>query len=203
MGKKFFPALQYVNLANSMTSFSLVLGFGSIVLLTRDAVTWSFICYALAILIDRLDGLVARRLGQSTPMGKELDSLADAINFCLYPPLFFWLAAEPPIWTIPFLLAYLLSGVWRLGYFNIAGLQETNGQACFIGVPTTVCAGWFIVVNALLEMVHMSTIMDAAVMCCYFIVSASLMISSMSFAKNGVGIKLLYVLIPAALVILW
>ncbi|KKM06721.1 hypothetical protein LCGC14_1741180, partial [marine sediment metagenome] len=46
----------------------------------------------LACVLDGLDGRLARLLRSSSPMGAELDSLADFLNFGVVPPLilYFW-----------------------------------------------------------------------------------------------------------------
>src|SRR6516164_1125085 len=40
---------------------------------------------ALAAVVDFLDGFLARLLKQSSPLGKELDSLADVVSFGVAP----------------------------------------------------------------------------------------------------------------------
>ena len=42
-------------------------------------------CIFLAALFDFFDGFAARKLGVSSPIGKELDSLADVVSFGLAP----------------------------------------------------------------------------------------------------------------------
>ncbi|MFD2672144.1 CDP-alcohol phosphatidyltransferase family protein [Marinicrinis sediminis] len=200
---KAFPPLQFSNVANGLTSLSLLFGFVSVLLLMEEYVFWAYACYVLVILLDRLDGAVARRLGQTTAMGKQLDSLADALNFTLYPPLLFWLSFQPAMWTVPFMLLYLLSGVWRLGYFNLSGMRETNRDAYFIGVPTTVCASWFVILLAALSAVEASNQTQTLAISLYFLSAAVAMCSALPYAKKGLATKSLYVLLPVALWFLW
>ena len=44
----------------------------------------------LAAIFDFFDGLVARALGVSSPIGKDLDSLADVVSFGLAPATLVW-----------------------------------------------------------------------------------------------------------------
>lgn len=72
---------------NIITALNLLSGCLGIIF----AFEWNLIAAAwmvfLAALFDFLDGLSARLLNAATPMGKELDSLADIISFGLLPGL--------------------------------------------------------------------------------------------------------------------
>lgn len=98
-----------------------------------------FIC--LAALFDFMDGFAARLLNAYSPMGKELDSLADLISFGLAPSiLVFSFSQQLVIFEYPIAvqkyfpyLAFLItifSGL-RLAKFNIDTRQTTS----FIGLP--------------------------------------------------------------------
>jgi len=95
----------------------------------------------LAALADALDGRLARAFGSTSYFGTELDSLCDAISFCLAPSvlLYSWFRLEYVVsfLNIAFLAFYICAGVYRLAKFNIEGsLQETY----FSGLPTTISA---------------------------------------------------------------
>ncbi len=97
---------------------------------------------AAAALIDFLDGFVARLLGASSEMGKQLDSLADVVSFGVAPGLILYqflrlsLAKEPNgmeasmLWLLPALLVPC-AAAYRLARFNI----DTSQQYGFKGVP--------------------------------------------------------------------
>lgn len=201
---RIFPALQYLNVPNGLTTISLITGFGSFILLLEHELAWAFTCYAVTILLDRMDGVAARRLGQASPIGGQLDSLADAVNFCLYPPLYVWLLTGQVYWMLPILLIYVAAGIWRLAYFNIAGIQEGSERGgYFIGVPTTVCASWFVLLYSLLHIAAVDSTIKAIVLSLYFLLAALLMLSSIPYAKNGIATKLLYLLIPGSVILMW
>ena len=48
---------------------------------------WAIVFILLGAIFDFFDGMVARALGVSSPIGKELDSLADVVTFGVAPPL--------------------------------------------------------------------------------------------------------------------
>src|SRR3712207_2181018 len=96
----------------------------------------------LGAVFDFFDGMVARLLHVSSPIGKELDSLADDITFGVAPSsiLFYVLCVidypsflEPYRHILPY-FAYLMAAfsALRLAKFNLDERQTTS----FIGLPT-------------------------------------------------------------------
>lgn len=97
----------------------------------------------LAAVVDFLDGFVARLFKAASEMGKQLDSLADVVSFCVAPSMILYqflrmsMAKEEDgldasiLWLVPaFILA--AAGAWRLAKFNIDESQSYG----FKGVPT-------------------------------------------------------------------
>jgi CDP-diacylglycerol--serine O-phosphatidyltransferase len=106
-----------------------------------------------AILLDALDGRVARAMGTNSEFGRELDSLADVVSFGMAPAFlaYAWgvrtmAAAGAPGtihltqlgWLVGFF--YLGSCAWRLARFNIQGMAP-GGSRFFAGMPTPAAAG--------------------------------------------------------------
>lgn len=96
----------------------------------------------LGAVFDFFDGMTARILGVSSPIGKELDSLADDVTFGVAPAsILFWFLGVidyPEFlegWrnVIP-LFAFIISAfsALRLAKFNLDTRQTTS----FIGLPT-------------------------------------------------------------------
>jgi CDP-diacylglycerol--serine O-phosphatidyltransferase len=88
-----------------------------------------------ACIFDFFDGFAARWLKVSSPIGKELDSLADMVSFGVLPALvmFNLINAVAPQSLLPY--AALLLAVFsalRLAKFNI----DENQKDSFSGVPT-------------------------------------------------------------------
>ena len=80
------------SIPNAFTLSNLFLGFVSVVLLSisLDPSNNNYIniaCYLILIAaaIDSFDGKLARKLNISSDFGREIDSLADMISFCLAP----------------------------------------------------------------------------------------------------------------------
>jgi CDP-diacylglycerol--serine O-phosphatidyltransferase len=108
------------------------------------ATYWAFMgIYEFALLLiiigavfDFFDGMTARLLGVSSPIGKELDSLADCITFGFAPSaiIFSYLSTfETHNFVIPF-LAFIMAAfsALRLAKFNLDERQALG----FIGLPT-------------------------------------------------------------------
>lgn len=96
----------------------------------------AFLCIIAGAVFDFCDGLAARVLKAYSPMGKELDSLADMVTFGVAPAMImFRFQAESNFLVYLPLLIAVFSGL-RLAKFNIDTRQSEN----FIGLATPSCA---------------------------------------------------------------
>jgi CDP-diacylglycerol--serine O-phosphatidyltransferase len=89
----------------------------------------------LAALLDFFDGFFARLLKAYSPMGKELDSLADMVSFGVLPSLILFMLIKESTTNIylPFLALIMAAfSALRLANFNIDQRQSET----FIGLPT-------------------------------------------------------------------
>ena len=141
-------------LPNVITLLNLFFGSVAAVFAVLNRLEWAALFFALGVLCDFLDGLVARKMGVQSELGIQLDSLADMITSGLVPGLvmcqllgmsvhagwnsenFFIEALERESWWgawFPFagLLITLASGL-RLARFNI----DENQVSAFTGLPT-------------------------------------------------------------------
>ena len=103
---------------------------------------WALGMIVLGAVFDFFDGMVARLLHISSPIGKELDSLADVVTFGVAPSAMifqlFGLVHYPEaiVWLRPYLpyTAFVMAAfsALRLAKFNLDTRQTTS----FIGLPT-------------------------------------------------------------------
>jgi len=124
------------HIPNTITSLNLLSGcFATIFALNGDFKT-AFLCIIAGAICDFCDGLAARALKAYSPMGKELDSLADMVTFGVAPAmiLYRFQAESGFLYYLPLLIA-VFSGL-RLAKFNIDTRQSEN----FIGLATPSCA---------------------------------------------------------------
>jgi len=124
-----------LHIPNAITSLNLFCGALGIAFLFKDRIDIAFWLLIAAAVFDFLDGFAARLLNAYSPLGKELDSLADAISFGLLPAFMLYvvyLPAAPRQWMafIPFLVAVF--SALRLAKFNVDS-RQTNS---FLGLPS-------------------------------------------------------------------
>ncbi|WP_068598516.1 CDP-alcohol phosphatidyltransferase family protein [Vaginella massiliensis] len=80
--------MKLFNLPNLLTLLNLCCGvLASILVISGGNIKLILLMIIISLIADFLDGLVARAMRISSPMGKELDSLADVISFGLTPGL--------------------------------------------------------------------------------------------------------------------
>ena len=132
---------------NCITLLNLFCGCAAIVCLLDLQLLWAFWFLLAAGLLDVADGLVARLLGVSSEIGKELDSLADMVSFGVVPGVIYYvfldlqsshvdgLAAKYQVswnwYASPAFLVPMFSAL-RLAKFNIDD-RQTDG---FLGIAT-------------------------------------------------------------------
>ena len=133
---------------NLVTCLGMTAGLMSI----RESITGDFVGAAwfimLSVLLDKLDGSVARLLKASSRFGMQLDSLSDLVTFGVAPGV--WVlsmmtgagGATPLATSVFFQVAtylgcffYVIAAALRLAKFNV--LSEDFGTQYFFGVPTT------------------------------------------------------------------
>lgn len=106
---------------------------------------------AFAAILDLFDGFVARLVKADGPMGKQLDSLADAVSFGVAPALIIVELSQQQgntdAWYtfIPLLLA--IASVYRLAKFNV----DTRQGERFLGLPTPANALFWISIAIIAE----------------------------------------------------
>lgn len=123
---------------NMITLLNLVAGFFSILMSVQEKYEYAVWLVLLALILDSLDGHVARIFGNATEFGRELDSLADAVSFVVAPCMFVYKAFfhNSPMVLLLVIVFFLCSGVFRLARFNV---NPTRG-GCFEGLPTPAAA---------------------------------------------------------------
>ena len=98
---------------NALTCSNLLCGGISVFLATQGAFIWAFVFILAGAVFDFFDGLSARWLKVPSPIGIQLDSLADDITFGLAPSmmLFCWLKPILGWWAVLALLMAAFSAI--------------------------------------------------------------------------------------------
>ncbi len=119
------------------TLANLLLGVLALVFTMEQDFQLAAIMILFAMILDGMDGRLARRLDATSPFGKELDSLADLVSFGVSPAILVYAAkmqALGPKGIIGLILALIFSlcGAIRLARFNVLNISDY-----FVGVPIT------------------------------------------------------------------
>ena len=103
---------------------------------------WAAQFIMLAMLLDGLDGNLARWLRGTSEFGDELDTYVDLTAFGIAPALLIYTVSlqSSPAMRVLMTSAVVLSGVLRLSRFKV--MDPHRGQHGYSGLPITVCAGW-------------------------------------------------------------
>ena len=129
------------HIPNTITSMNLLCGVLGVIFTFQGALDLAFYLMILAAVFDFLDGFSARMLKAYSPMGKELDSLADLISFGLLPALMIHRrlveGGMTGFWIYVPVIICIFSAL-RLAKFNVDDRQSEN----FLGLPTPACAMW-------------------------------------------------------------
>ncbi|NLP35954.1 MAG: hypothetical protein GX359_12345 [Clostridiales bacterium] len=133
-------------------------------------------CYLIyiAVILDLLDGCLARHLNASSDMGKQLDSFADFITFGVAPiALFISNLQSVPWFMMIIIVVYPLAGGYRLARYNLQG-----HCLYFTGLPIT--ASGFILVTILLINSYSYKIYTSGFIVIYLLLSLALSIMMVS-----------------------
>lgn len=135
------------HIPNFITSLNLLSGLISIYLGFQGFLMWSAAFMALGAFFDFFDGMAARLLNAKSPMGLQMDSLADLVSFGVAPGfILFHLMNNtnnlPQIYLGAVNIAVFASlfipvfSAYRLAKFNV----DTRQTESFLGLPTPAMA---------------------------------------------------------------
>src|SRR6476619_2275734 len=104
---------------------------------------WSAAMAPAAFAFDVADGRIARARHQHSPLGRELDSLADVISFGVAPATLAFAAGLRGGWDVAALVYFVCCGVSRLARFNVTAesLSGSEGKVKYFEctpIPTSV-----------------------------------------------------------------
>lgn len=132
-------------LPNIVTLSGMCLGLTSIRYAMDERFGFAVALIFLAVLMDGLDGLLARRLRATSNFGAELDSLSDFLCFGVAPGILMYKFMLESLNSLGWMFVLILAAAscLRLARFNVmrdAGADEENasdtkGKTHFVGVP--------------------------------------------------------------------
>lgn len=134
------------HIPNAITCCNLLCGCIAIVQAMNGNLVWAAYLVGLAAIFDFFDGFAARLLKVSSPIGKDLDSLADMVTFGVVPGIVMFQMIRLGLnldkegfsiidtyrWLTYFPFIIIVFSAIRLAKFN----NDTRQSDSFIGLPT-------------------------------------------------------------------
>jgi CDP-diacylglycerol--serine O-phosphatidyltransferase len=131
-----FSMIRSFHLADLFTLLNGFLGAGAVLAFMRFSAAqearffWlGTALLPIALVMDALDGRIARRRGMASPLGQELDSLADVVSFGVAPAAMAFAAGLRGGWDAPFLIYFVGCGISRLARYNVSASAAAAAEA--------------------------------------------------------------------------
>jgi CDP-diacylglycerol--serine O-phosphatidyltransferase len=129
-------------LPSLFTLANMFCGYACVVYSMRGEYETAAPLIGVAVLLDMLDGRIARLTGTASDFGVEFDSLADVISFGIAPAILAFGWGLAPLgrlgWAVGFL--FVSAAALRLARFNIQSAVGGD-KRYFVGMPSPAAAG--------------------------------------------------------------
>lgn len=159
------------SIPNMFTLGNLFLGMIAILMAIDGQYSHAAIMVIVAMLLDGLDGRVARALNAQSEFGKELDSLSDVISFGVAPAVIMYFvafqSASPALaWTVTAI--FPMCGALRLARFNVV----CGAPGYFTGLPIPAAGGVLATLSLFHEDISLFSMAVATLLLSYLMVSS-------------------------------
>ena len=180
-------------LPSLFTLANLFCGWSCVVHAMRGELETAAPFIGVAMVLDMLDGRIARMTGTTSEFGVQLDSLADLVSFGMAPAVLAYAWGLAPLgrlgWAVGFL--FVTAAALRLARFNI---QKNTDKRYFVGLASP-AAGAIVASTVFYYPTGFQTKPEAYLAVLLLIVPALLMVSTIrfrSFKTIDVGIRRRY-----------
>lgn len=167
-------------LPSLFTTANLFAGYWSLIRTMHGRYEEAAVLIGIAIVLDMLDGRIARLTGTASEFGAELDSLSDVISFGVAPAVLVYAwgfsTMERAGWLVGFL--FVVCGALRLARFNVQR-HAVDGRY-FVGLAIPAAAAQVAaVVYAVPQGIDLKPL--AAIAACAVVVLSLLMVSTFRY----------------------
>ncbi len=115
---------------------------GLLLAITYNNIDYAFIGMILADICDMFDGKIARHMKNRKEIekdfGVQIDSLADIVCFITVPAITLYFFGLREVYQIILLALYVVCGIVRLAYFNVAMSDKNKAISYYQGLPVPV-----------------------------------------------------------------
>jgi CDP-diacylglycerol--serine O-phosphatidyltransferase len=185
--RKFANDVIRKNIPTFFTLGNLFVGVLAIVLGQRSAEI-AVLLIILCMLLDGVDGRLARKLNAESDFGKELDSLSDVISFGVAPAVLTYsvvlkeVSNSQTFWPVCLMIACITSifpicGALRLARFNVA----SNLPVYFVGLPITAAGTILACLSACISLLSFKS--SEFILLIVLLILAYLMISRIKYSS--------------------
>lgn len=134
-------------------AFSAVIGL--LLAFRYGNVDYAFIGMIVADICDLFDGKIARHMKDRKEIekdfGVQIDSLADVVCFITIPAITLYFFGLREIYQVVLLALYVVCGIIRLAYFNVAMSDKNKAIHSYQGLPVPISVPIFGIVWLLLK----------------------------------------------------
>ncbi len=180
--------MNYRVLPGLLTVGNLFLGIMSIMLAFQNRPEYAAIMVIAGMLLDGLDGRVARLLHAQSEFGKELDSLSDVISFGVAPAFIMYVVALQYVGPVGWVATavFPIAGALRLARFNV----KEGIPGYFVGLPITAAGGALATMTLYYQVFHPAGLLFTMLLLSYLMISN---IKYPNFKKVGFPKTILWV----------
>lgn len=174
---------------NLFTLGNLFLGMMAILLAIDGNYSLAAIMVIVAMLLDGLDGRVARALNAQSEFGKELDSLSDMVSFGAAPALIMFMVSfqdASPVLAWIATASFPICGAIRLARFNV----RPGIPGYFTGLPIPAAGGVLATLTLFNKDIGPVSMMIATLLLSYLMVSS---LKYPNFKKVGLPRKAIWI----------
>lgn len=141
---------------SALTLLNLVLGLVASLLTLHGRVSEAALLVVIGMILDGMDGRLARMLHAESEFGKLLDSLADIVTFGAAPALIVYQAELRRLGLIGDILTlwFPICGAVRLARFHV----QTKSTHFFIGLPITAAGGVLATLSLMKPVLHPASV---------------------------------------------
>lgn len=134
-----FALADFITLANGASGMGAILLCMAYVADREPTAMWAALAlFPIALVCDILDGSVARWRRKSSPLGADLDSLADVVSFGVAPAVCGYALGLNGLFDALILIYFVACGISRLARFNVTSeelMTDAGKVSHFEGTP--------------------------------------------------------------------
>ena len=134
-----FTLADMITIGNGGAGVAAILSVLNYLVSHKSFYLWlAFLLLPVAMVLDYLDGRIARWRRRASPLGAQLDSLADLISFGVAPAVLAFAVGMRGLWDAAVLIYFVSCGLSRLARYNVTAAEladETGKVKYFEGAP--------------------------------------------------------------------